>query len=76
MGCANQTAHCLRHVPVADLVDPNNSPSAAIPGVIDGKVLTETIQRVAGPQALLRVPILNGVNHNEEWIFTASWAWP
>ena len=70
VGCANQTADCLRHVPVADLV--NNFPSAAIPGVIDGKVLTESIGTALAHGRFARVPILNGMNHNEEWIFTAG----
>ena len=72
VGCANQTADCLRHVPVADLVNPNNFPSAAIPGVIDGKVLSESIGTALADGRFARVPILNGVNHNEEWIFTAG----
>ena len=72
VGCANQTADCLRHVPVADLVDINNFPSAAIPGVIDGKVLTESIGTALAHGRFARVPILNGINHNEEWLFTAG----
>ena len=72
VGCANQTADCLRHVPVADLVNINNFPSAAIPGVIDGKVLTESIGTALADGRFARVPILNGINHNEEWIFTAG----
>jgi len=72
VGCANQTPACLRQVPVANLVNPNNFPSAAIPGVIDGKVLTESIGTALADGRFARVPILNGVNHNEEWIFTAG----
>jgi para-nitrobenzyl esterase len=72
VGCANQRADCLRRVPVAELINPNNFPSAAIPGVIDGKVLTESIGTALADGRLARVPILNGVNHNEEWIFTAG----
>jgi para-nitrobenzyl esterase len=72
VGCRNQTADCLRHVPVADLVNPNNFPSAAIPGVIDGKVLTESIGTALAEGRFARGPILNGINHNEEWIFTAG----
>ena len=72
VGCANQTADCLRHVPVADLVNVNNFPSAAIPGVIDGKVLTESIGTALADGRFARVPILNGIHHNEEWLFTAG----
>ena len=35
-GCPDQTAACLRDLPVTDLV--KNFPSTAIPGVVDGKV--------------------------------------
>ena len=52
VGCANQTADCLRHVPVADLININNFPSAAIPGVIDGKVLTESIGTALAARAV------------------------
>lgn len=72
VGCANQTADCLRDVPVADLVDLKNFPSAAIPGVIDGKVLTESIGTALADGRSARVPILDGINHNEEWLFTAG----
>jgi para-nitrobenzyl esterase len=72
VGCPNQTADCLCHVPVADLIDPDNFPSAAIPGVIDGKVLTESIGTALAAGRFARVPILGGINHNEEWIFTAG----
>jgi para-nitrobenzyl esterase len=72
VGCANQTADCLRHVPVAALIDIHNFPSAAIPGVIDGKVLTESIGTALAAGRFARVPILNGINHNEEWLFTAG----
>jgi para-nitrobenzyl esterase len=57
---------------VADLINPDNFPSAAIPGVIDGKVLTESIGTALADGRFARVPILNGVNHDEEWIFTAG----
>ena len=46
VGCADQTARCLRGVAVEDLV--GNFPTAAIPGVVDGKVLTESIGTAPG----------------------------
>jgi para-nitrobenzyl esterase len=69
-GCPNQTAYCLRHLPVSDLV--GNFPGAAIPGVVDGKVLTESIGTALARGHFARVPILNGINHNEEWLFVAG----
>jgi para-nitrobenzyl esterase len=67
VGCPNQTAACLRSRPVADLV--NNFPPAAIPGVVDGRVLTESIGTALAAGRFARVPILNGMNHDEERLF-------
>ena len=41
-------------------------PASAIPGVVDGKVLTQSIGTALAAGQFARVPILNGVNHNEE----------
>ena len=70
VGCPDQTARCLRHAPLADLV--NDFPGAAIPGVIDGKVLTESIGAALAAGRFAHVPILNGINHLEELIFVAG----
>jgi para-nitrobenzyl esterase len=68
--CQDQTADCLRHTPVGALV--KAFPEAAIPGVVDGSVLTEPIGAALAAGHFAHVPILNGVNHNEEWIFVAG----
>jgi para-nitrobenzyl esterase len=70
VGCQGQSAACLRHVPVDTLV--NTFPDAAIPGVVDEEVLTEPIGAALAAGRFARVPILNGVNHNEEWLFVAG----
>jgi len=70
VGCADQTARCLRSKPAQTLVD--NFPTAAIPGVVDGKVLTESIGAALAAGRFARVPILNGSNHVEELIFVAG----
>jgi para-nitrobenzyl esterase len=67
VGCANQSAACLRRVPAKTLVD--TFPTAAIPGVVDGKVLTEPIGSALAAGRFARVPILNGVNTDEQLIF-------
>jgi para-nitrobenzyl esterase len=67
-GCPDQTAACLRNLPVADLV---SSPFAGIPGVVDGQVLTEPIGTALAAGRFARVPILNGTNHDEERIFVS-----
>jgi para-nitrobenzyl esterase len=66
-GCPDQTAQCLRRLPVADLV--KNFPGAAIPGVVDGQVLTESVGSALAAGRFARVPILDGSNHEEEAIF-------
>ena len=70
VGCTDQSAVCLRHVPADTLVE--NFPTAAIPGIVDGKVLTESIGPALAAGRFARVPILNGVNHDEELIFVAG----
>ena len=70
VGCRDRTAECLRDKPAATLVDA--FPAAAIPGVVDGKVLTEPIGSAPAAGHFARVPILDGVNHNEEWIFVGG----
>src|SRR5690348_11027687 len=70
-GCPGQTAQtaaCLRHLPVDDLVSPN---FIEIPGVVDGKVLTEPIGTALAAGRFARVPVLNGTNHDEEAIFVS-----
>ena len=48
-GCKHQTAQCLRHLPVSDLVDDFG---AGIPGVVDGRVLTESIGAALAARAV------------------------
>ena len=69
-GCPDQTAHCLRHLPVADLV--SNFPGSAIPGVVDGAVLEESVGTALAAGRFARVPILNGINHDEERDFVTA----
>jgi para-nitrobenzyl esterase len=69
-GCPDQTAECLRQLPVAALL--SNFPIAAIPGIVDGKVLTEAIGTALAAGRFARVPVLNGTNHDEERWFVAE----
>jgi para-nitrobenzyl esterase len=70
VGCWDQSAACLRHVRADTLV--GTFPTAAIPGVVDGKVLSEPIGAALAAGHFARVPVLNGVNQNEELIFVAG----
>jgi para-nitrobenzyl esterase len=68
--CPDQSAECLRDLPVSALVD--HFPPAAIPGVVDGEVLTESIGTALAGGRFAGVPILNGINHDEEFLFVAA----
>jgi para-nitrobenzyl esterase len=70
VGCSSQTASCLRHVPAATLT--GAFPDAAIPGVVDGKVLTESLGTALAAGRFARVPVLNGINQDEELIFVGG----
>ena len=67
VGCGNQTAQCLRNLPADSLV--NAFPTAAIPGVVDGRVLQESIGTALAAGRFARVPVLNGINQIEELLF-------
>jgi para-nitrobenzyl esterase len=71
-GCPDQTAECLRQLPVAALL--GNFPIVAVPGVVDGKVLTESIGTALAAGRFTRVPVLNGTNHQEGRWFVAEGA--
>jgi len=65
-GCPDQSAACLRQLPVTALVD---TPFTGIPGVVDGQVLTESVGPALAAGRFARVPVLDGTNHDEEAIF-------
>jgi para-nitrobenzyl esterase len=69
-GCPDQTAECLRSLSVAALL--GNFPGAAIPGIIDGKVLTESLGTALADGRFAHVPVLNGVTHDEERVFVTE----
>jgi para-nitrobenzyl esterase len=69
-GCPDQTAQCLRRLPVSALL--SSFPHDAIPGVIDGRILTRSIGTALADGQFAHVPVLNGVNQIEELIFVAG----
>jgi len=68
LGCADQSAECLRNLPVEALVA-NPQPSFT-PGYVDGVVLRESVGTAIASGRFNRVPIINGTNTQEERIFT------
>jgi para-nitrobenzyl esterase len=69
VGCASQTAACLRSLPVSDIVGAQDL--AYIPGVVDGKVLKRSVGKALASGHFNRVPMINGTNHDEERLFVA-----
>jgi para-nitrobenzyl esterase len=65
--CPDQTAQCLRAVPVTTLLA--KFPGAAIPGIADGAVIPESFASALAAGRFARVPVLNGVNQDEERLF-------
>ena len=66
VGCPDQSAACLRSVPVSDLV---SNFGVEIPGVVDGSVLTQPIGTALARGQFARVPVINGITHDEELLF-------
>ena len=69
VGCPDQSAACLRNVPVSDLVA---NFGVEIPGVVDGSVLTQPIGTALARGQFARVPVINGITHDEELLFVAG----
>ena len=66
-GCADQSAACLRSLPVTTLL--NNFPGAAIPGVVDGAVIPESFGTALAAGRFAQVPVINGITHDEQRVF-------
>jgi len=70
VGCADQTAACLRSLPVSALLMVNPGPFGYVPGVVDGKVLKQSIGPALASGNYSHVPMLNGTTRDEERLFT------
>jgi para-nitrobenzyl esterase len=69
VGCASQTAACLRSLPVSTIVD--NEDAAGYQPDIDGRVLTQSIRTALASGQFSRVPVIIGTNHDEWRLFVA-----
>ena len=67
LGCSDQSAACLRNVPVATLTA-NDTTLSQLPN-IDGKVLTSDYATAFQSGVFNRVPVLSGSNHDEWRLF-------
>lgn len=70
VGCADQTAACLRAVPVETILDKQTKELTTLPN-IEGKVLTQSIGAAFASGDFQRVPIIEGSNHDEWRLFVA-----
>ena len=70
VGCASQTASCLRALPVSTIVD--NEDFAGYKPDIDGTVLTQSIGPALASGQFNRVPVINGTNRDEWRLFVAQ----
>jgi para-nitrobenzyl esterase len=67
-GCADQSAACLRALPVSTVLA--RQESGYVPN-IDGRVLTQSLGTAFATGQFTRVPIINGSNHDEWRLFVA-----
>jgi para-nitrobenzyl esterase len=68
-GCADQTAACLRSLPVSTILD-NEDQSGYTPD-IDGNVLVRSLSTAFSTGRFNRVPTIDGTNHDEWRLFVA-----
>jgi len=71
VGCASQTAACLRGLPLSTIQANDSVPLSPHPGVVDGEVLTQSIGTALASGKFNRVPIINGTTHDEARLLTA-----
>jgi len=69
VGCADQTAACLRAVSAADLVAVQIS---ALSPFVDGTLLTQTPTAAFASGQFNKVPVISGTNHDEWRFFVAE----
>jgi para-nitrobenzyl esterase len=69
VGCPDQTAACLRSVPVETMLAKQATSYA---GTIDGKVLTQPIRDALAKGEFSKVPVMQGTNHDEWRLFVGS----
>jgi para-nitrobenzyl esterase len=68
VGCANQTASCLRAVPAATMIATEPFPLYPF---VDGTLLTQTMSAAFASGEFNQVPVISGTNHDEYRLFVA-----
>jgi para-nitrobenzyl esterase len=70
VGCSDQTAACLRAVPVETLLSKQPTTPGAVGPNVDGKVLPQSIRSASESGQVNHVPVIEGSNHDEFTIFS------
>ena len=70
-GCTDQTAACLRALPVTTVLAHQPAGIAGASPTIDGKFLTQSVITAFATGQFNRVPVLEGANHDEWRLFVA-----
>ncbi len=68
-GCSDQSAACLRALPVATILKDQNA--GGYRPNIDGQVLTESLESAFSSGDFNHVPVIIGTNHDERRLFVA-----
>jgi para-nitrobenzyl esterase len=71
LGCSDQTAACLRALPIAQILANQGTSLGATTPVIDGVVLPEPLRDAFKAGRFNQVPIIEGSNHDEFRLFVA-----
>jgi para-nitrobenzyl esterase len=71
LGCPDQTAECLRRLPVPTLLNLRPGPAGFTPGVVDGRVLMRSVGDALADGEFAAVPVLQGTSRDEERLYTA-----
>jgi para-nitrobenzyl esterase len=65
VGCPDQTAACLRALPVEQIIAKGGAFTGTFIQAIDGTILTQQVKDALASGQFNRVPVVNGTNHDE-----------
>jgi para-nitrobenzyl esterase len=66
-GCPDQSAACLRHLPLAKILAPGTGHDAGL--IVDGAILPRSIDAAFATGQFNRVPVISGTNADEASLF-------
>ncbi len=70
-GCLDQTARCLWGLSVSAVLEHQDA-NGYLPGVVDGRLLPRTLETALASGQFNRVPVINGINSDEQRSFVAQ----